>query len=339
MTTPLAPAAAGLGGTALVTGAGGFIGRHLVARLLRDGVRVRAFVRGAPPSAWASETSIDVVRGDLGDADAVGRAVAGVDVVFHVGATMRGDAAAFDRGTVAGTRHVIDSVLAHAVTRLVYVSSLSVLHAAAVETGRSIDESWPLEPHPEARGHYTRTKLAAERLVVDAARSRGLRAVVVRPAEVVGAGATLLTSGVAQRLGRTLVILGDGRVPVPLVAVDDLVDALLTAARLGPFDGTIVHVVDPVAITQNDMVARHLATTGGGQPVIRVPRAMATAAVAAMELAFGLMGRTPPLTRYRLASALAPRQFVSDRASRLWGWRPQLGAEAALDRLVGSMRS
>ncbi len=339
MTAPLTAKVTPLTGTVLVTGASGFIGRHLVARLLQDGARVRAFVRSAQPSGWTNDARLDVFWGDLGDADAVARAVAGVDIVFHAGATMRGDGTEFERGTVAGTRNVIDSVLMHSVSKLVYVSSLSVLHAAATECGQALTESSPLEPHPEARGHYTRSKLAAERLVVEAARTRRLRVVVLRPAEVVGAGATLLTPGVAQRLGRTLVILGDGRVRVPLVAVDDLVDALVMAAQLGPFDGTIVHVVDPVAITQNDMVARYQGVAGIHWRVIRVPRTIASAVAVAMEFAFGVAGRTSPLTRYRLDSALAQRQYASDRAGQLWGWQPRIGAVAALDRLAGSMES
>lgn len=326
-------------GTALVTGAGGFIGRHLVARLLQEGLQVKAFVRRPPAVPWAADPRVDVVHGDLGDSVAVGRAVAGADIVFHVGATMRGDAAAFDRGTIAGTRHVIDSVLAHAVPKLVYLSSLSVLHSTPAGAGQVITEEWPLEPRPDARGHYTRTKLAAEQLVVEAAHQRGLHVVVVRPAEVIGAGATFLTAGVAQRIGRTLIILGDGELPVPLVAVDDLIDALLTAAEVGPFDGTVVHVVDPEVITQNQMVARYQAAVGGVWRIVHVPRAVAAAAAAVAELAFAVAGRPAPLTRYRLASALAVRRFDGERARRLWGWRPRLGAGAALERLAGSLAS
>ena len=76
---------------------------------------------------------------------------------------MRGNAADFQRGTVAGTTHLVRSVLRHH-ARLVYVSSMSVLHMTAVRPGARITEDFPLEPYPERRGHYTRTKLEAERL-------------------------------------------------------------------------------------------------------------------------------------------------------------------------------
>ena len=100
----------------------------------------------------------------------------------------------------------------HAVPRLVYMSSLSVLHAAAALEGQVITEdvaagaeagrTWSL--HPLASWRPSSTS-------VEAARTRGLPVVILRPAEIIGPGATFLTAGVAQRAGRTLVVLGNGR--------------------------------------------------------------------------------------------------------------------------------
>lgn len=322
----------------VVTGAAGFIGRRLVTRLLEHGHRVRAFVRRDPPADWPATPSLEVVTGDLADTTAVERAVAGAAVVFHLGATMRGTAEDFDRGTIRGTQHVIDAVLGDGTANLVYVSSLSVLHAAAVGAGQVITESWPLEPMPEARGHYTRSKLAAERLVIDAVRTRGLRAIVVRPAEVVAAGAVFPSPGVAQRVGKILVVLGDGRVPVPLVAVDDLVDALVAASR-GPFDGTVVHIVDPEPVTQNDIVARYLATQDGRGRVVHIPAQVVAFAASVADLLFRAVGRQAPLTPYRVQSALATRVFDGRKAAAVLDWQPRTGARRALDEAAGSLAS
>ncbi len=110
--------------------------------------------------------------GDLGDAAAVDAAVAGVRVVYHAGAAMRGPWEEHARGTVAGTHHVVDSVLRHRVARLVHVSSLSVLDWTALD-GALVTEEAPLEPRPEARGSYTRAKLLAEQHVLAAVRDLG----------------------------------------------------------------------------------------------------------------------------------------------------------------------
>ena len=164
--------------------------------------------------------------GDLGDPEAVERAVAGVSTVFHVGGVVHGAAHEFWRGSVEGTRNIVESSLKHHVRQLVYVSSLSVLNALH-PSSQPIDESWPLEEHAERRGLYTQTKLAAEQLVERAVHDQGLPAVILRPAEVIGAGAPLLSSGVGQRRGSWLVIFGNGQLNVPLIHVEDLVDAMI----------------------------------------------------------------------------------------------------------------
>src|SRR5262249_56350789 len=106
-------------------------------------------------------------------------------VVKGGGAGVGGGGEEHGGGTVAGTRHVVDSVLRHQVARLVHVSSLSVLDWNALN-GALVTEEAPLEPRPEARGSYTRAKLLAERHVLAAVRDLGLPAVIVRPGVLLG---------------------------------------------------------------------------------------------------------------------------------------------------------
>jgi hypothetical protein len=151
----------------LVSGASGFLGRALVARLLSNGESIRVLARG-PVGGLDGNPQVHVVRGDLGDPEAVERAVAGVELVYHLGAGMRGGAEAFESGTVWGTKNVVAACLRYGITRLVYVSSLSVLDHAGHRKGVPISESSPVEPHPELRGAYSQTKLIAENIVLDA---------------------------------------------------------------------------------------------------------------------------------------------------------------------------
>ena len=162
----------------LVTGANGLIGRHLVRRLLQEGNRVRLFVRRQPETEWMNDANVEVFLGDLGDPVAVDLAVEGTEIVYHVGAAMKGGAHDHERGTVCGTQNVVDSMLRHNVQRLVYISSLSCLHAAAARRADVITEDWPIEPSPTKRGAYTQAKTSAEKIVLDAVRDRHLRAVL-----------------------------------------------------------------------------------------------------------------------------------------------------------------
>jgi nucleoside-diphosphate-sugar epimerase len=319
----------------LVTGAGGFIGKHLVGRLLELGHRIRVLVRRPPDDSRLLDPAVEVVQGDLSDVTAVARAVEGTRLVYHLGAAMRGTPADFEQGTIAGTRNVLARVAANPATRLVYVSSLSVLHAAAARAGSIVREDWPLEPRPELRGLYTGAKLRAEALVREAVRGLHVRAVIVRPGQVFGAGAELMTPAVARKAGRWLVILGDGQLVLPLIYVEDLVDALVSAADRDVFDGSVFHVVDESAVTQNELAERYRAVAPKRLRIVHIPvTAMHGIGLAAQILAT-VLRRTPPLSSYRIASALAPFRFDCSAARNRLGWSPRIGARRGLDIVLG----
>ena len=323
----------------LVTGASGFIGRHLVGRMLALGRRVRVLVRRPPDDSWLADSRVEVVRGDLGDPTVVTRAVAGTRLVYHLGATMRGSPSDFERGTIVGTQNVVASVSASSETRLVYVSSLSVLHAAAARPGSIVREDWPLEPQPELRGLYTGTKLRAEALVREAVHARQMRAVIVRPGQVFGQGAELMTPAVARRAGKWLVIIGNGRLALPLVYVEDLVDALLAVADRDVFDGSVFHIVDESAVTQNELADRYRAAMPEPPRVVHLPVVAMQAVGLVAQLAAGVLGRTPPVSPYRITSALAPLHYRCDAALNRLQWAPRVGVQRGLDIVLGSHSS
>jgi predicted dehydrogenase/nucleoside-diphosphate-sugar epimerase len=320
----------------LVTGANGLIGRHLVRRLLQEGNRVRLFVRRQPEAEFMNDGNVEVFLGDLGDPAAVDRAVAGTEIIYHVGAAMKGSAHDHERGTVCGTQNVVDSVLRHDVQRLVYISSLSCLHAAAARRGDLITEDWPVEPSPSKRGAYTQAKTAAEKIVLDAVRDRHLRAVLLRPGRVFGPGMTLLTPEVARKIGRLLVILGDGTRELPLVFVDDVVDAIILAAETSKFDGSIFHIVDRTRVTQNQVVQDYISKSDRTVKAVHVPVPIVYGLALAAELLSKILKRQAPLSIYRVKSALARMGFDCTRAEKELGWRPRIGVASGLQETMAA---
>jgi predicted dehydrogenase/uncharacterized protein YbjT (DUF2867 family) len=314
----LAPRARGV---TVVTGAGGFVGSRLVRRLAEEGVAVRAVVRREAVPAALRHERVEIVLADLGDASAVSRALDGAVAVHHVGATMRGGAEEHERGTIAGTRHVLEGCRQHGVSRLVHVSSLSVLHLAGFAGGARVTEDAPLEPAPNARGHYTRAKLVAEGLVAEAARNDGLDAVIVRPGLIVGPGQWAAGTVDGVRLGRLLVALGAGDVELPLVHVDDVVEALVLAGRTATARGAIYHVVDDTRVTRAAL-ADAIAAADGGRALCIPTAGMRALGLACEVLARGLR-RSAPLTRYRVRSTAVRVTFDCGRAARELGWRPR----------------
>ena len=320
----------------LVTGALGFVGRHLVRRLLKQDVRVRIFVRREPPKEWMNNPNIEVVVGDLGDPEAVDRAVAGTEIVYHVGGAMKGGAHDHERGSVLGTRHIVESMKRHKVEKLVFISSLSVLWAAKARSGQQPTENAPLEQWPERRGVYSQSKLEAERIVLKAVKNDGLKAVVLRPAKVIGPTVQPLGFEIAFRVKQRMVIVGDGSLVPPMVHVEDLVDAILLAAKSDAFDGSIFHIVDSTKISRNELAKEYLRVLVPGGTITRVPMAVFYGLALMVQLMFKVLGRPAPLTTYKLRSAFAPLSFDGSAAEKRLGWKPTVGLHAGLQETLQS---
>jgi len=315
----------------LVTGAAGFLGRVLVERLHAQGKRVRVLVRR--PAAWLSYLSgVQVVVGDLGEPAIVDHAIAGASIVYHVGAAMKGSLRDFEAGTIWGTRNVIESCRKHGTERLVYVSSLSVLDHAGRDPGKQLTESSAYEPHPDRRGAYTQTKLEAEKMVIKAIEENGLPAVVIRPGQIFGPGAEKVTpNGVVGLAGRWVAV-GSAHQTIPLVYVDDVVDALVNASTAPAALGKIINVVDSLEITQGiylDACKRH---HGSDLKVVRVPTAVFMALGFGVELLGKVLKRSVPLTPYRVRSLRPLARFDLERARTMLGWTPQIGVMQGLER-------
>lgn len=306
----------------LVTGASGGLGSRIADRLRARGMTVRAMVR-------RPETAVDrnAVAGNLGDPEAVDRAVAGARFVVHAGAAMRGGWPEHLGGTVAGTTNVVEACARHGVERLVHISSMSVIDWAGSSGGAPVSEDTALEPRAEERGAYTRAKLEAEQIVSGA----GLAAVILRPGQIFGGRIPLLTGAVARRVGGAWLVLGDGELELPLVYIDDVVDAVELALDGAASGGEVVQLVDPETLTQNQLLAR----VCPDDRVIRVPRPVVFGAGALSEPLFRALGRQSPVAVYRLRSALARLRFGSDRARELLGWQPRVGVNEGIRRVTG----
>ena len=319
----------------LVTGAAGFLGRKVVDALRAKGQRVRVLVRN-PAAAAKFGADVQVLIGDLGDPRAVDHAVDGVGIVYHVGAAMRGGPRAFEAGTVWGTRNVIDACLKHDTKRLVYVSSMSVFDHAGRDPAQVMTEGSALEPHPNWRGAYTQTKLTAETLVCDAIREKGLRAVVIRPGQIFGPGAERVTpNGTIALAGRWLAI-GEPTQTLPLVYVDDVVDALLLAGESEAALGHVINVVDPATTTQQNYLDRAKGKLGAELRVMRVPVKVFMGLAYGVELLGKALKRDVPLTRYRVRSLRPLSNFDLTEARTRLGWEPRVGLARGLDATFGS---
>ncbi len=310
----------------VVTGASGSLGSAIVKRLLADGKKVRAFVRRIPERPMPG---VEYAFGNLGDPDAVDKAIAGAEIVLHVGASMKGGWPEHLGGTVVGTQNVIDAVRKHKVRQLVHISSMSVVDWAGSVGKGNVSETAGLEPRADERGAYTRAKLEAERKVVDAA-AAGLPCVILRPGQIFGGGIPLVNGAVARRAGGRWLILGDGKLELPLVYIDDVVDAIFAAVDKKLTHGELIQLIDGEHLTQTDV----LELAGGGAKVMKVPRSIVFALGKLSEYPLNALGRPSPIAKYRLQSALARLHYESDVATKLLGWHPRVGVREGIRRVT-----
>ncbi len=312
----------------LVTGANGFLGRALVKRLREQvGEPLRLLVRRPGPGPVADD--LQYVYGDLGNPDVVDRAVQGIETVFHVGAAMKGGNFEFESGTIWGTRNVIDACERHRVHRLVYVSSMSVLDHAGHKEGVPVHEASPYEPYPHRRGLYTKTKLEAEKMVLEAVGQGRINAVVLRPGQIYGPGLEKVPpSGTIGLAGRWLVV-GSGRHYVPLVYIENVVDALMLAATRDLPNGSIFQLVDPIGLSQRDYV-EYAKRSGRRVKASYVPPWFLKLAGVGVELLGKILKRPVPLTPYRVKSITPVWPCDCTAAHTTLGWQPRYTIEEGM---------
>lgn len=327
----------------LVTGGGGFLGGELVRRLREQGESVRLLLRRPPESGSPADPAspggpVSIVYGSLGQPDVVDRAVAGVEVVYHVGAAMKGGPAEFEQATVWGTRNIIDSCLRQGVKRLIYVSSMGIMDHAGHRTGDPVTENSPVEPEPMNRGTYTRTKLDAENMVFHAIRHQGLPAVIIRPGQIFGPGAEKVTPNGVIAIAGKWIVSGSGDRQLPLVYRDDVVDALLLAAESESAVGQVFNIVDTAPIVQNDYL-KWQKNALGATKVWRVPEWFLLFAAYGIELLGKMLKRNVPLSRYKIRSLKPLSPFNVILAENTLGWKPRIGVEDGLRRTFSSRSS
>jgi dihydroflavonol-4-reductase len=297
----------------LVTGAGGFVGSAVVRQALAAGFAVRAMVRDPSRASNLSGLDVEIVQGDLRDAVSITRAVDGCRHVFHVAADYRlwaPDPEEIVRTNVDGTRHVVDAALAAGVERLVYTSSVATLPLN--DEGRPVDESVPLAPEA-AIGAYKRSKVLAERVVLDAVRDRKLPAVIVNPSTPIGPRDARPTP-----TGRVIVESASGKMPgyvdtgLNFVHVDDVARGHLLALDKGRIGERYILGGQDVAL--GDFLTSVTKLAGRKPPTLRVPRRALYPLAYAAEAWAAITKREPFLTVDGLHLARYRMYFTSAKA-------------------------
>jgi nucleoside-diphosphate-sugar epimerase len=320
----------------LVTGANGFLGRHVVSAVLARGIEVRAMVRPAvrlETLGWPS--SVEIFRADLRASRELRSAFEGVDVLLHLAAVVAGGEDAQFAGTVAGTELLLDAMAASDCRRLVLCSSFSVYDYSS--THRILDEDAPLHKVPDVytRDGYTISKWWQERVTRQFAEKHGWDLTVLRPGFIWGRDHGYLAA-LGQQLGRHHLVIGP-LTRIPMTHVENCADVFALAAANPCARGQTLNVIDGPGERIWNYLSDHM--RGGDQPGWRLPIPY-WFAIRIVRLAFATVFRRATkvpsiLIPNRLDSRLKPLRFENGRLRETLGWTPPLNYQQCLARTYG----
>jgi len=318
--------------TALVTGATGLVGHHVVERLRREGWNVRAFVRDAARAGALSRAGVELATGDTLEPSGFARAARGCDVVFHTAAvvTTAGGWEAFRRPNIEGTRNAIAAAAA-AKARLVHVSSVAVYGGTERyrDGGLKTDEDSPMS-ELSASAHYARSKRESESLVMEAHAAGRLWATAVRPSVIYGTHDRQFVPRIARLLRRGFVpLVGGGQTTLAVVHAANVADGMVRAATTDGAGGRAYNLANDYDVTVERFF--RLGCEGLGVKMRRVPipyvAARATLGVFALFAPLLYGSRFNAVGSASLDFISRDNPFSSERARRELGWDPPVRPE------------
>jgi nucleoside-diphosphate-sugar epimerase len=328
----------------LLTGAGGFLGRSTASRLVKaPGVDLRCQVRQAKSGDLLRGTvsgsgAPEIVGANLLSREDAARIVAGVDVIVHAAAGMRGAPADMYLNTVVATRNLLEAAEAAGVRRIVLISTFAVYRTHDLKSGAVIDERTALEEHPERRDGYAVAKLHQEELAREWAKRTGRELVVLRPGVVYGPGGGGMSNRVGINAFGWFLTLGGSNV-LPLSFVDNCADAVVLATVSPEAAGNTYNVHDDDLPSCRQYLGRYKREVGGVRSVWVPYWALMLVSHAVERYHHWSKGQLPAaFTPYVTRTLYKGRRYSNSQLKSL-GWKPAVSTADGMGRAFEYLRA
>ena len=233
----------------LVIGGTGFVGSHLLLRMRREGLPVRALVRNPDRALALADLGVEAVPGGLSDKASLEKALTGVERVIHlVGIIQEAPGVTFKGVHVEGTRNLVEAARKGGVRHFFYQSALGT--------------------RPGAKSEYHKTKWQAEELV----RASGIPYTILRPSLIYGPG-DQFTIRLAEiiRQSPVLPVIGSGKSKVQPIAIDDVVSCIVKAVSSDAFLNEIYEIGGPEQLSYEEVTRAIAGAMGVTRTAIHVP--------------------------------------------------------------------
>jgi nucleoside-diphosphate-sugar epimerase len=325
----------------LITGAAGFIGSRVVQGLLDNGFRnLICFARPASdvsslPDGKLEDARVRVFRGNLVSREDCIAATKDVKVIYHLAAG-RGEKSVPDAfmNSVVTTRNLLDAVVhKQCLQRFVNISSFAVYTNRKKRYWRLLDETCPVEAHPELRSDaYDFAKIKQDGIVSDYGGRFGIPYVIVRPGYVYGPGKQAITGRVGLNTFGIFLHLG-GLNKIPLTFVDNCAEAIVLAGLKRGIDGEVFNVVDD-DLPSSLFFLRQYKRRVKKFRSIYVPHVLSYALCYWWErYSARSQGQLPPaFNRKKWHSYWKKTRYSNEKLKNLLGWKPKVSMKEGLER-------
>jgi NADH dehydrogenase len=258
----------------LVTGGTGFVGSHLITRMRREGLPVRALVRNPDKAGKLRELGVELAAGDISDRASLERAAAGAERVIHlVGIIQEEPGVSFHGVHVEGTRNLLLASKKAGVRHFFYQSALGT--------------------RPGAKSEYHKTKWEAEELV----RKSDIPYTILRPSLIYGPG-DKFTLRLAEmiKLSPVLPVIGEGRSKLQPIYIDDVTACIVKSVTSDAFFNEIYEIGGPEQLTYEEVTRAIAAAMGISRPALHIPLLLLKPAARLLET----FAARPPVTTDQL---------------------------------------
>ncbi len=329
----------------LVTGATGFIGSRVVQWLLDRGFRnIRCLTRSMEGLATVGDVgrTIHIVRGNLLSREKCIEATQNVSVVLHLAAG-RGEKFYPEAylNSVVTTRNLLDACLRqNSLKRFVNVSSFAAYTNPRLVGRKVLDETCPLEPHPELRGEaYCFAKARQDAIVTEYGKNHGLPYVIVRPGVVYGPGNLAITGRVGIDTFGIFLHMG-GSNPIPFTYVDNCAEAIALAGLHKGIDGEVFNVVDDDLPSSRQFLCLYKRNVKHFRSIY-VPHFLSYGLCYLWErYSSWSEGQLPPVfNRSRWRAYWKGARYSNQKLKDRLGWLPKISTREGFQRYFGACRA
>ncbi len=320
------------GATVLVTGATGFLGGALARRLATEGARVKALARRPNRDRFIRGiNNIELVMGDVSDAERMREATQGCDYVFHVAAAMGGKLALQRRVNVDGTRNVMLAAADSGVKQVVYVSSIAVYGYGYTS---DVSENMPQKP---GNVPYNIGKSEAESAVREVSADKGVAFSIIRPGIIYGPRSGMWTRTMFKLAKRNpTIFIGDGSGAAPLIHVDDVVDLMVLLAIHPAAESETFNCSSDPAPSWREYLGAY-SRLAGHDRWFGIPIPLMKLLAPILEIGMRLRGEPQDLPAM-LSFVQGRKTYKMDKARDLLGWSPRVDLQSGIDSCVPYLR-